>query len=77
MIAIPAGVLLAGATSINYAVAVPMFGFLTLATIALFTAMRTGLELGEKDSYFLLLMYAAFLTWIIAETFGYLNIIPA
>ena len=77
LIAIPAGVLLAGATSINYAVAVPMFGFLTLATISLFTATRTGLELGKKDAYFLLAMYAAFLAWIMAETFGFLSIIPA
>lgn len=76
LIAIPAGVLLAGATSINYAVAVPMFGFLTLSTITLFTATRSGLELGKNDAYFLLMMYAVFLIWIIAETFGYLSIIP-
>ncbi len=77
MIAIPAGVVLAGATSINCAVAVPMYGFLTLATISLFTSTRTGLELGNKDAYFLLAMYEVFLAWIMAETFGFLSIIPA
>lgn len=54
-----------------------MFGFLTLATISLFTSTRTGLELGNKDAYFLLAMYEVFLAWIMAETFGFLSIIPA
>ncbi|QKQ98401.1 sodium:calcium antiporter [Candidatus Nanohaloarchaea archaeon] len=76
LIAIPAGVLLAGATPINYAVAVPMFGFLTFATIALFTTLRTDLELYRREAYFLILVYAVFIAWMIAETFGYTNFIP-
>ncbi|WEL23311.1 sodium:calcium antiporter [Candidatus Nanohalovita haloferacivicina] len=76
LIAIPAGVLLAGATPVNYAVAVPMFGFLTFATISLFTTLRTDLELYRKEAYFLLLIYAAFLIWMITETFGATNLIP-
>lgn len=76
LIAIPAGVLLAGATTINYAVAVPMFGFLTLSTIILFTALRTDLELHRREAYFLLIVYAVFLSWIVTETVVLTNMIP-
>lgn len=76
LIAIPAGVILAGATPINYAVAVPMFGFLTFATISLFTTLRTDLELYRREAYFLLLVYVAFLAWMFTETFGLTNLIP-
>lgn len=76
LIAIPIGVLLAGTTAINYGVAVPMFGFLTLSTVILFTVLRTDLELTRKEAYILLLVYAVFLSWIGAETLGILNLIP-
>ncbi|MFB6147945.1 MAG: sodium:calcium antiporter [Candidatus Nanohaloarchaea archaeon] len=76
LIAIPAGVLLAGVTTINYAVAAPMFGFLTLATIVLFTALRTDLELYREEAYFLLMVYMLFLSWMVTETLGISNLIP-
>lgn len=76
LVAIPAGVLLAGAASINYAVAVPMFGFLTLSTIILFVTLRTDLKLYRDEAYLLLLVYAVFLIWMITETIGLTNLIP-
>ncbi|MFB6114849.1 MAG: sodium:calcium antiporter, partial [Candidatus Nanohalobium sp.] len=76
LIAIPAGVLLAGATAINYAVAVPMFGFLTLATLVLFTTLRTDLELYKREAFLLLAVYGTFLIWMVSETVGLTNLIP-
>lgn len=76
LVAIPAGVLLAGATSINYAVAVPMFGFLTLSTIVLFIVLRTDLKLYRNEAYVLMMLYAVFIAWMIAETIGLTGLIP-
>lgn len=75
LIAIPIGVLIAGATPIDFAVAAPMMAFLVVATIVLFTALRTGLTLSRKESVVLLLLYAAFLAWMILETFGVTSVV--
>ncbi len=75
LVAVPAGILLAGAATISYSAAVPMFGFLTLSTLILFTTMRTGLKLDRNEAYLLLMVYAVFILWIIGETFGILNFI--
>jgi cation:H+ antiporter len=47
-----------------------MMGILTLATILLFTFMRTGMTLGRKEAVALLVFYAVFVGWMILETFG-------
>lgn len=75
LVAVPAGILLAGAATISYSAAVPMFGFLTLSTLILFTTMRTGLKLDRNEAYLLLMVYAVFILWIVGETFGILNFI--
>lgn len=68
LVAIPIGVIIIGSTPINFAMAVPMFGVLTLATVLLFTLMRTELALSTAESYLLLLSYIVFLTWVVIET---------
>ncbi len=75
LVAIPVGVLIAGAAPINFAVAVPMLGVLTVATILLFTALRTDLALSDPESYALLLFYLLFVAWVVAETAGVTGII--
>lgn len=70
LVAIPAGVLLAGATAIDFGLAAPMMGVLTLATVLLFTVMRTDLELTDAEAYALLGAYAVFVAWMLLETFG-------
>ena len=70
LVAIPAGVLIAGAWTVDFAMAVPMFAALTGATILLFTVLRTDLALGRGEAYALLLTYAAFVAWIVVETAG-------
>lgn len=76
LIAIPAGILIAGAAIINFEMAIPMMMYLTLATIFLFTFLRTGLHLKKWEGMILLLLYAVFVFWIIAESIGWLNYLP-
>lgn len=75
LVAIPAGVLIAGAATIDYAVAAPLMGFLTLATIVLFAMLRTGLTLTVTESRLLLLLYAVFIGWMVLETMGVTDLV--
>ncbi len=77
LVAIPAGVLIAGAATVNYSIAGPMMGVLTLATVVLFVMMRTGMALTKREAVVLLVLYAAFVTWISLETFAYVDWIPS
>lgn len=69
LIAIPLGVLIAGAAPINFALAAPMMGVLTFATIVLFAMLRTKLQLSKTESWLLLALYAVFIGWMALETF--------
>jgi cation:H+ antiporter len=68
LVAIPAGVLVIGQASFNFSLAVPMFAVLTLATVMLFTALRTDLVLSTAESVVLLLAYVVFVAWVVLET---------
>jgi len=68
LVVIPVGVLLVGSVPVDFAVAVPMLGVLTLATVLLFGALRTDLSLTTAESYSLLAAYLLFVAWIVAET---------
>jgi len=70
-------VLIAGATVINFTVAAPLMGALTLGTLLLFSMMRTDMILSRKESYGLLLVYALFLLWMGLENFGVIDSIPS
>jgi len=75
LVAIPIGVLIGGSATVSFAVAAPMFGVLTVATILLFTVLRTDLALTGPESYLLLLVYGAFVVWVIGETVGVFDLI--
>jgi cation:H+ antiporter len=75
LIAIPLGVLIVGRSPVSFAVAAPMMGILTVATILLFTVLRTGLTLTDTESYGLLAAYAVFVSWVIGETIGTFDLI--
>lgn len=77
LVCIPAGVLVAGATTVNYSVAGPLFGALTAATVALFLMMRTRMAISRREAYVLLVMYAGFVGWMSAESFGIVDTIPS
>jgi cation:H+ antiporter len=70
LVAIPVGVLIAGSAPVSFAVAAPMMGVLTVATILLFTMLRTDLVLTDTESYGLLAAYVLFVGWIVGETVG-------
>ncbi|MFB6084499.1 MAG: sodium:calcium antiporter [Halorientalis sp.] len=78
LVAIPVGVLIVGAASIDFAMAVPMFGVLTAATILLFTVLRTDLSLTDLEAYSLLLAYVGFVVWVVLESAGVIvGILPS
>ncbi|MCB9752353.1 MAG: sodium:calcium antiporter [Myxococcales bacterium] len=77
LVAIPAGVLIAGAAVVNYSIAGPLMGVLTLATVVLFVTMRTGMALSRRESALLLLLYVAFVVWITLESFAVVDLIPS
>lgn len=70
LVAIPAGVLIAGVAVVDYRVAAPLMAFLTLGTVVLFTALRTDLSLNRWEGWLLLGLYAAFVVWLGLETAG-------
>lgn len=75
LVAIPLGVLIAGSAPVSFTTAVPMMGVLTLATILLFTVLRTDLSLTAVESYTLLTSYFIFVGWVIGETLGMFGLI--
>ncbi len=75
LVAVPVGILIAGATPVDYAVAAPMMGFLTLATIVLFAMMRTRLTLSRAECVMLMLLYVAFVAWMALETAGLTSVV--
>lgn len=75
LVAIPIGVLIVGSAPVNFSVAVPMMGVLTVATILLFTILRTDLSLTNVESYVLLVAYLIFVVWVIAESIGVTHLI--
>ncbi len=76
LVAVPAGILVAGATAVDFAAAVPMMGFLTFATIALFALLRTDLALSNREAYGLVSLYALFVVWMVLETLGVTGLVP-
>ncbi|HAA12290.1 MAG TPA: sodium:calcium antiporter [Cytophagales bacterium] len=76
LVAIPAGVIIAGPTLISLGVAVPLLAVLTLATLQLFISMRLRLGLSIRESWLLLFSYSIFIVWMIFETFGITTWIP-
>jgi len=75
LVAVPVGILIAGTSPVDFKVAAPMMGFLTLATILLFTMMRTSLRLRRSECWSLLGLYAIFIVWMVLETADVIRII--
>jgi cation:H+ antiporter len=76
LVCVPAGVLIAGSTVVNFTVVAPMMGLLILATVFLFTFMRTGFVLSDREAWFLLGLYGLFVAWLVAECFRLVNLLP-
>ena len=70
LVAIPVGVLIAGSAEINFLTAVPLMGFLALATLVFIVFTRTHLELSDAEAVSLLVLYGVFLAWMTLESVG-------
>lgn len=73
LVCIPIGVLIAGAAIINFSVAAPILGALTLATITLFLMMRSHLLVTRGEAWVLLGIYAGFVVWMAGESFAFVD----
>ncbi|GAB7093171.1 sodium:calcium antiporter [Halolamina litorea] len=76
LIAVPAGIVLAGGAVIDYSVATPMMAFLVFATVVLFTALRTDLQVSDREAGLLLVIYGLFLVWMVLEAIDVLSAVP-
>lgn len=70
LVAIPAGVLVAGGTVVDLDQTVPMFAILIAATIVVMAAMRSALSISVREAILMAVLYVAFIGWIIVEAIG-------
>ena len=77
LVAVPAGILAAGETYVNFSRSVPLLSYLVLATVVLFGLMRTRFELARREAAVLLVTYAVFAVWVFAESFGAVGLLGA
>ncbi|GAA5522632.1 sodium:calcium antiporter [Aliifodinibius salicampi] len=77
LVCIPVGVLIVGTTVINFTVAAPLMGALTLGTLLLFSFMRTDMVLSRIESITLIVLYFLFLLWMGLENFDVIDSIPS
>ncbi len=76
LVAIPAGVLVAGVGVIQYGRTVPTMAFLFVTTLLFLVLLRTDLELTPREAYLLLTCYALFILWVVLEATGLVALIP-
>lgn len=70
LVAAPAAVLVAGATTINYTQVVPMMTFLVAATVMMLLLTLRGGELRKGEAALMMAMYIGFGIWMASEAFG-------
>lgn len=75
LVAIPAGVLVAGSTVVLLDRAVPMFTFLVIATVVVMAAMRTAMVVSMREAMTMVALYTVFLLWMLLEAIGVIDII--
>ncbi|MFW6449161.1 MAG: sodium:calcium antiporter [Halobacteriota archaeon] len=68
LVAVPAGALVAGSVLVRLDRAVPMFAFLTVATIGVMAALRTRFVVSRREAIALLLGYLLFVVWMLLES---------
>ena len=74
LVAVPIGVLIAGAVSVNFTQTVPMMAFLMVATIVMLVFMRRDMEITRTEAMFMMALYMIFGLWMGAEAFGFMNV---
>ena len=77
LIAVPAGIILAGGAVVNFSASIILLSILVGVTVIVFVVIRTGLDLKRSEGYLLLGIYAVFVIWISLEAFSITEIIPS
>lgn len=75
LIAVPAGILIAGTSTVDFSVAAPLMFFLSSATLVLIFMLLHKRSLNQIKGIALILLYALFVVWIILESSGRMGII--
>lgn len=75
LVAIPAGALIAGSVIVHLDRAVPMFAFLVAATIVVMAALRTAFVVTRREAIALLVVYLAFVVWMVLESVALVDIL--
>ena len=70
LVAVPAGVLVAGVAVVDFEQLTPLFAVLVGATILLFTLLRTEYKLTATEAAILLGSYVLFIIWILGISIG-------
>ena len=76
LIAVPAGVLIAGSVAFQFDISMPLVVFLGFATVLLFIQVRTGLVLSQRESVSLLALYVVFIVWMVLEQADVMSFLP-
>ena len=72
LVVLPAGVLVAGTVIIDYPRMLPIMAFLIFATVVMLVLARRGFALSKRGGVVLLSLYAVFIAWMTAGSFGVL-----
>jgi cation:H+ antiporter len=70
LVAVPAGVMVAGTIAVNYTQIVPMMVFLVLATIVMLVFMLRDMQLTPREATVMVALYLALGVWMTLEAFG-------
>jgi len=68
LIAVPAGILIAGRSVVNFEIAMPLMAFLGLATVLLIAMLLRKSQLSRREGWILIAVYGIFALWISLES---------
>lgn len=75
LIAVPAGILIAGSSVVNFSIALPIMIFLIFVTLLLIVLLRWRLGLLSFEGWILLAFYLIFIIWMVLESFEILSLV--
>lgn len=76
LVAVPAGVVVAGGAVVNFSSSLPLFAALVLFTVVVFALLRTDLSLSHAEAYALFALYGLFVLWLVVEAADVTALLP-
>lgn len=76
LIAVPAGIILAGGAVVNFSASIILLSVLVVVTVMVFMTIRANLDIKEYQAVILLILYVLFVIWIILEGLSVVSVIP-